>query len=51
MMKKENKSKVFVIPSFKKVWVKVDKIQEMINKIGMMKIFDKYSFNLFLDNL
>jgi hypothetical protein len=47
MMKKENKSKVSAIQSSKKVWVKVDKVQEMINKIGMMKIFDGYSFNLF----
>ncbi len=46
-MKKENKSKVSAIQSSKKVWVKVDKVQEMINKIGMMKIFDGYSFNLF----
>jgi hypothetical protein len=47
MMKKENKSKVSATQSSKKVWVKVDKVQEMINKIGMMKIFDEYSFNLF----
>jgi hypothetical protein len=47
MMKKENKSKEYVIQSFKKVWARVDKAQEMMIKIGMMKTFDQYNIVLF----
>lgn len=44
MIKKEKKSKEFVILLFKKVWVKVVLVLEELNKIkiGMMKIFDLF---------
>jgi hypothetical protein len=40
MMKKEKKLKVFATLSFKKEWVKVDKAQVVMMKIGMTKTFD-----------
>jgi len=40
MMKKEKKLKEFVILLFKKVWVKVEKVLEMMMRTSMMKISD-----------